>query len=950
MNPKVSVIIPCYNYGRYLTDAVESVLHQTFQDFEIIIVNDGSTDDTELVAKSLIERYNKHRITFINQSNSGQPAISRNNGIKVSKGEYILCLDADDKLAPTMLEECVAILDENSDIAIAYTDRLDFDGVEEVVQAGEYDFEKLKYQNHISYCALYRREVWEAVGGYRTNIVGSEDWDFWIAAGAKGFRGKRIPKPLFMYRRHDTGLFQYSLPNMKFVKAQIILNNSQLYNEKEIADAIQFMQEGSVLKDKKFPVVSVILTTYNRPNQLSKAIQSVLKQSYKNFEIIIVNDGGVDVTDIVNEHNKNGDIIYVKHEVNKGPSSARNTGIKMARGKYITYLDDDDIFYFDHLQTLVSFLESTEFRVAYTDANRSVYSVIDGKYVLREKTKYFSGDFDSNRILVENFIPILCVMHERSCIEEVGMFDETLRSHEDWDLWIRMAKKFSFGHIPQVTCEFSWVEDDLRESQRRVEFLSTLLTIYDKYRTEAENNPEIIHARDDKLKKSLSWAYNRIKGLEIEKAGFKEKLNQKDFLIHNLNAKLAAIQDNLSWRILNRYVFSLWDKWIIPFGSRRRAILEKFFRKKVFSSTPQTKYSDSTVTLGEETQTRKRVIKKSGKLSDLKKFIVYSNSKGNYFFSEIRDLIAEGIRELGFKVDIKDETNWLRENDAWHIVVAPHEFFYLGELSRSETEYLPENLIIVNTEQPSTKWASLAENYFSLARYVWDINYDSAKQIAKHGIKSAFLPLGFTPRCYLFQEVIKLPVNYATCHLNKTIRDNSFFNEPFTKRPIDITFVGALTPRREEFFSSTAKVTSKYKSFIHLSDGLTAPIVPGITTYMNTDIVLGIMQRSRISLNIHHGSDKYFEWHRIVLLGIAQKTLVISEPCISSPIFQAGVHYVEANLDDIPAKIEYYLSTSSGKKEAEGIIEKAYQKFVEDCKIKNYLDPLIKELDKKNTV
>jgi glycosyltransferase involved in cell wall biosynthesis len=120
---KASVIIPCYNYGRYLEEAVGSILNQTFQDFEIIIINDGSTDNTISVAERLIAQYHDHQIRLINQENSGQPAISRNRGINEAIGEYILCLDADDMILPTMLEKCLDILRQDKNAAIAYTDR-----------------------------------------------------------------------------------------------------------------------------------------------------------------------------------------------------------------------------------------------------------------------------------------------------------------------------------------------------------------------------------------------------------------------------------------------------------------------------------------------------------------------------------------------------------------------------------------------------------------------------------------------------------------------------------------------------------------------------------------------------------------------------------------------------------------------------------------------------------
>jgi GT2 family glycosyltransferase/Flp pilus assembly protein TadD len=454
--PKVSVIIPCYNYGRYLTEAVSSVIGQTFQDFEIIIVNDGSTDNSREVAEKLIAENPRHRIRLINQENSGQPAISRNNAIRVSQGRYIICLDADDMIATNMIEECLVLLESHPEIAIAYTDRLDFDGFEGVVQAGEYDFSRLIYANHISYCALYRKEVWERVGGYRDNVKAVEDWDFWIASGALGYYGKRIPLPLFKYRRHNAGIFQDALKDFGRKHAQIIINNPALYDPALIAQAEKLL--GSTVNVSSCPLVTVIVPTYNRPHMLINALKSIFGQTYQSYEVIVVNDGGSDVRDLF-EGLPSDSIRYLQHETNRGLPAARNTGIKAARGKYIAYLDDDDLFYPDHLETLVYFLESAEHVVAYTDAHRTFQERQNGKYVTSKKDVPYSINFDYELILKENFIPVLCIMHRKSCVESVGLFDETLQSHEDWDLWMRMSRRFRFAHIPVVTCSFSWRQD-----------------------------------------------------------------------------------------------------------------------------------------------------------------------------------------------------------------------------------------------------------------------------------------------------------------------------------------------------------------------------------------------------------------------------------------------------------------------------------------------------------
>lgn len=233
-NLTVSVIITCYNYGRYLPDAINSVLQQSIDYHELIVVDDGSTDETSEVLDQFRSKQSQIPLTIITQANSGNPACSRNRGIDAARGEYILCLDADDMIHPQMIEVCHLALMNNPWASIAYTDRHDFDGVSQIVKAKPFDPQLLPRQNHISYCALYKKDMWKDVGGYRTNIRGGEDWDFWIAAALRGFRGLYIPEPLFFYRRHDTGLFQEAIKNFDPIWAQLILNNLEGYTAADV--------------------------------------------------------------------------------------------------------------------------------------------------------------------------------------------------------------------------------------------------------------------------------------------------------------------------------------------------------------------------------------------------------------------------------------------------------------------------------------------------------------------------------------------------------------------------------------------------------------------------------------------------------------------------------------------------------------------------------------------
>lgn len=228
--PQVSVIIPCYNYARLLPEAVESVLHQTFQDFEIIIVNDGSTDDTAEVAQKLMREHSaKHRIRLVDQANSGQPAAARNAGIKLAIGQYILPLDADDKIAATFLEKTVKVLSTEPGTDVVYTHIKHFGSIDTVYATGAFDRAVMARDNVIPYCSLYRRKVWEKAGGYK--LMGYEDWDFWLTLLELGCKGKQIPEPLFCYRKHGSGMLNQDNAKREKLVATMVLNHPGLYDE-----------------------------------------------------------------------------------------------------------------------------------------------------------------------------------------------------------------------------------------------------------------------------------------------------------------------------------------------------------------------------------------------------------------------------------------------------------------------------------------------------------------------------------------------------------------------------------------------------------------------------------------------------------------------------------------------------------------------------------------------
>jgi glycosyltransferase involved in cell wall biosynthesis len=227
--PKVSVVIPCYNHGQYLHDAVESLLVQTYNDFEIIIVNDGSDDS---LTNQVVNALGKGEIRVINTPHQGLPT-ARNTGIKAARGEFILPLDADDEIAPAYIEKAVEAISGDPRIGIVYCEAALFGEQTSRWKLPEYSFSMMLTQNVVFSSALFRKKMWRKVGGYDPRMeYGLEDWDFWLKIIEMGLSVYRIPEVLFYYRVKK-GSMADALNEQKTklfkMYTQIFTNHNNLY-------------------------------------------------------------------------------------------------------------------------------------------------------------------------------------------------------------------------------------------------------------------------------------------------------------------------------------------------------------------------------------------------------------------------------------------------------------------------------------------------------------------------------------------------------------------------------------------------------------------------------------------------------------------------------------------------------------------------------------------------
>lgn len=198
IKPLVSIIIPCFNHEKFIAETIESVYQSSYLPIEIVVVNDGSSDNSELVVTSLQNKY--PNLKYISQKNAG-PAAARNRGIRESEGKYILPLDADDLISPDYINKAVEVLENNSLAKLVYCNAEFFEERTGEWKLKPFSLDSLAMDNMIFCSAIYRKDDWLTAGGYDERMTwGWEDWEFWISLLKNGGEVVKLSITGFYYR------------------------------------------------------------------------------------------------------------------------------------------------------------------------------------------------------------------------------------------------------------------------------------------------------------------------------------------------------------------------------------------------------------------------------------------------------------------------------------------------------------------------------------------------------------------------------------------------------------------------------------------------------------------------------------------------------------------------------------------------------------------------------
>ncbi|AGI23571.1 glycosyl transferase family protein [Pseudomonas sp. ATCC 13867] len=220
--PLISVVVPCHNHGRFLLDTLRSLRSQTLQDFEVIVVDDGSTEQSTLQLLALLKQMTAIRL--LRQPNAG-PGAARNLGIRHARGRYICCLDSDDCLVDSYLEKCAVMLESDLGIRLVHGWIRLFGNESGIRRTFDLHPGLLRFVNHLGVSAVFHRDDWVRVGGFSEDRgLLYEDWDFWMRIASLGTRGKVLKEPMLLYRKH--GESRLGLANHQVRKVKKILRRA----------------------------------------------------------------------------------------------------------------------------------------------------------------------------------------------------------------------------------------------------------------------------------------------------------------------------------------------------------------------------------------------------------------------------------------------------------------------------------------------------------------------------------------------------------------------------------------------------------------------------------------------------------------------------------------------------------------------------------------------------
>lgn len=475
--PLVTAIVSTYNSERFIRGCIEDLEAQTLASrLEIIVVDSGSEQDEGVVIRELQKRY--HNIKYVRTEERETIYSAWNRGLQIARGKYITNANTDDRHRADALERMVDALDRNPDVVLVYADvavtKAENSTFGNAVVDGYFRWPEFDANNLFAVCyvgpqPMWRAEVHQRYGYFDPTFRVAGDYEFWLRlAGSERFM--HIPDVL--------GLYLNSAESIEHAFAGVGAQESEVARQRHWPHARGQrppLREGYLVPaggeftpvphptldrtmvdmSDDMPLVSVVMATKDRKELLSHALMSLAAQTYTNWEAVVVNDGGVDVSEVISRTCSAGNVRYISLATSGGQAKARNHALRDVRGEIICFLDDDDMYLPEHLEVIVDAFRVAERDVVYTDADLVIETMKNGKRqeVGRRIKPYEHGSFSRARLYADNYIPINTWAIRMHCFHGAGLFDEAMTCCEDWEFLLRLSRRYDFTHIEKTTVE-----------------------------------------------------------------------------------------------------------------------------------------------------------------------------------------------------------------------------------------------------------------------------------------------------------------------------------------------------------------------------------------------------------------------------------------------------------------------------------------------------------------
>ena len=307
----------------------------------------------------------------------------------------------------------------------------------------------------------------------------------------------------------------------------------------------------------------------------------------------------------------------------------------------------------------------------------------------------------------------------------------------------------------------------------------------------------------------------------------------------------------------------------------------------------------------------------AGLVADVSHVGIFVSTHGNVFMDDLADDLAADLRSVGVRVDVLDETSDIAARPPTCLFIAPHEFFTLGRGGDWVRDDVLSEGFMFGTEQVQTSWFNLSLPFILMSRGMLDICAQTASLFERLDMASLHVLPGARLRPHPLTERDRRHPLYGV--LPPAARGDVDPSAPFVRRPIDVSFFGTSSPRRDQFFARNAAFFADYETFNYNRRPGRGPIRGEGEDGALTRLAGHVSGHSKITLNIHREEFGYFEWHRMVRLGMCSGSLVVSDPCLPHPDFVANEHFLQENARHMPDLLEWLLRTDDGAREAERV-------------------------------